>query len=152
MSSDNCCTWDIVRCRFGKEDWKIGQFPNVGLSENRLLECVCVCVCVCKRIFFGDDVGRYRNIIWSITAIQILLTSHSILKFSGIIIWWQLHFVPFHVVPGHFVLVISSPHTFRPRSFCPRSFHPRSFRPWSFCPLELNLQNFMPREKDLFKM
>jgi hypothetical protein len=63
--------------------------------------------------------------------------------------------------------------TLRPLSFCTRSFHPchfvpsyilspvisspvisspGHFLPWSFRPLELNLQKFIPRERDLFKM
>jgi hypothetical protein len=63
-----------------------------------------------------------------------------------------LHFVPFHFVPGHFVPVISS-WSFRPLiHFVPGHFVPGHFVPWSFHPLELNLQKFMPRERDLFKM
>jgi hypothetical protein len=54
------------------------------------------------------------------------------------------------VLPGGITL---RPVSFRPLiHFVPGHFVPHDFVPWSFCPLELNLQNFMPREKDLFKM
>jgi hypothetical protein len=75
-----------------------------------------------------------------------------------------LHFVPFPFVPGHFVPVISSPVISSPVISSPGHFvplyisspvisspvilSPGHFVPWSFCPLVLNLQRLMPREKD----
>jgi hypothetical protein len=60
------------------------------------------------------------------------------------LIWWHYTSSPLISSP-----VISSPHTFRPRSFRPGPFVPSHFVSWSFCPIELNLQNFMPRERPL---
>jgi hypothetical protein len=61
--------------------------------------------------------------------------------------WWHYTSSPFISSP----VILSR--SFRPLiHFVPGNFVPGHFVPWSFCPLELNLQNFMPGEKDLFKM
>jgi hypothetical protein len=50
-----------------------------GVDDNVIVLIKLYVRCVCVNVYiFGEDVGGYRNVIWSITAIQDLFTSHSI--------------------------------------------------------------------------